>query len=234
MPTVLFFYCKHNDPDRNNFLALARSLLAQLLKQDIGLLLYFYQKCCSSGEAVLTSPTLVEELLHLAFRNCKSAYIVLDGLDECAREERKKITQWFRKLVEDLPASEPERLRCLFISQDDGVSRKDFSGLASIKIRTEDNKHDIDEYCRVEANKLKETFPLSDEKASTIASTVANSVKGMSCVISAYALSKLLNARLGIFLLAKLMWINLSGQTSIERLESELEPNVFPNGIDDA
>jgi hypothetical protein len=183
-PTVLFFYCKYNSPERDNFLALARSILAQLLKQDKCLLPYFYQKCCDSGDAVLTSRTLVEELLVLAFRNCKSAYIVLDGLDECAREERKAITQWFRKLVEELPTSQPERLRCLFISQDDGVSRKDLSGLLSIKIRPDDNKHDIDEYNRVEGSKVKEKFQLSDEKTSIIASTVAESVGGVSCGVS--------------------------------------------------
>jgi hypothetical protein len=177
-PATLFFYCKYNNPDQDNFVAIARNLLAQLLRQDKGLLLYFYQKCCDSAEPVLTSPTVVEELLVHAFANCKAAYIVLDGVDECPRDQRKIISQWFKKLVEDLAPSEPERLRCLFVSQDDGVARKDFAGLASIKITTDDNKGDIDEYCQVEANKLKATFKLSDERASTIASTVASSVGG--------------------------------------------------------
>lgn len=212
-PIVLFFYCRHSS-QRDSFLALARSLLAQLLRQDKGLLLYFYQMYCNSGEVVLTSQALVKELLLLAFRSCKYAYIILDGLDECAREERKIITQWFRKFVEDLPTSEPKGLRCLFISQDDGVARKDFSGLASIKIRTEDIKHDIDEYSRVEADKLKAKFQLSDEDASTIASTVANSAGGM-------------------FLLAKMIWVNLFCQNSLSELAEELEPNIFPKGINE-
>ena len=177
-PTVLFFYCKHKNSERDNFNAVARSLLAQLLKQDRDMLPYFYERCCESGEAVLDSRALIEELLKLAFDNCKSAYIILDGLDECARDERKEITQWFRKLVEDLPTSEPERLRCLFVSQDDGVARKDFSGLANIKIKSEDNKHDINLYSRIEADKLKLTFNLAEERAAGIASTVANSVEG--------------------------------------------------------
>jgi hypothetical protein len=191
---VLFFYCKDNDSDRNNFPALARSLLAQFLKQDRGLLLYFYQKCYSSGQTVLTSPYLIEDLLNLAFKNCKSAYIVLDGLDECAKDERKKITQWFRKLVEDLPTSEPERLRCLFVSQNGGVARNDFFGIASIEITAKDNKHDIDEYSRMEADKLKKKFQLLEDRATTIASTVADSVGGMLCVISVPVSSKLLIA----------------------------------------
>ncbi|KAI0192374.1 hypothetical protein EV127DRAFT_426763 [Xylaria flabelliformis] len=215
-PTVLFFYCKHENTERDNFVALGRSLLAQFLKQDNGLLPSFYQKSCRSGEAVLTSPALIEELLALAFGNCKSAYIILDGLDECPRDQRKHITQWFRKLIEDLPKNEPEKVRCLFVSQDDGVARKDFAGFASIKIKPEDNKHDIEEYSRKEAKTLKENCPLlTDENASTIANAVAECAEGL-------------------FLLAKLIWINLSGHTSIARLEEELEPSVFPKKINDA
>ncbi|KAI0550332.1 putative zinc finger protein [Xylaria curta] len=215
-PTVLFFYCKHDNTERDNFVALGRSLLSQFLKQDNGLLPSFYQKSCRSGEAVLTSPALIEELLSLAFANCKSAYIILDGLDECPRDQRKYISQWFRKLIDDLPTNEPEKVRCLFVSQDDGHARKDFAGVTSIKIKPEDNKCDIEEYSRKESNKLRENCPcLSDEKASMIANAVANCAEGL-------------------FLLAKLIWINLSGHTSIARLEEELEPGVFPKKINDA
>ncbi|KAI1451390.1 putative zinc finger protein [Annulohypoxylon moriforme] len=214
-PTVLFFYFKHGSSGRDSFVALGRSLLRQFLEQDNGLLPTLYQKSCRSGDATLTSPALVEELLHLALANCKSAYIILDGLDECPREQRKYITQWFKKLVEDLPNSKPDRLRCLFVSQDDGPARKDFDGISSIKIDSKDNKSDIEEYCRTEANKLREGFSLNIERTSVIASTVANSVQG-------------------IFLLAKLIWENLSGQASVAALDRELEPNVFPETINDA
>ncbi|KAI1113983.1 putative zinc finger protein [Nemania sp. NC0429] len=215
-PTVLFFYCKHNNSERDNFVALGRSLLVQFLQQDIGLLPTFYQKSCRGGENVLASPVVVKELLSLAFGNCKSAYIILDGLDECPQDQRKDITQWFRKLVEELPIDEPERLRCLFISQDDGRARKDFAGLASIEIRANDNKNDIEEYSRIEANKLREScLLLTEEKATLIANAVVNSAGGL-------------------FLLAKLIWINLSGHTSIARLEEELKPGVFPSKISHA
>ncbi|KAL7933255.1 hypothetical protein V8C35DRAFT_305329 [Trichoderma chlorosporum] len=214
-PTVLYFYFKHGVSERDNILALSRSLLGQLLKQDRGLLPIFYQKFCCSGEAVLTSTALMEELLELGFGNCKSAYIILDGLDECPREQRKIVTQRFRQLVEDLPTTDSQKLRCLFFSQDDGAARKDFSGLESIEVSVEDTKHDIEEYCRIEAVKLKESLKMSDEQAGKIADTVAKSVEGL-------------------FLLARLIWANLSGHTSIARLEEELEPNVFPKGINDA
>ncbi|RSL89343.1 hypothetical protein CEP51_001245 [Fusarium floridanum] len=211
---VLFFYCKHDQPEKNTFHALARSFLLQFLKQDKDLLTYLYRKCCDSGEALLTSRPLLEELLAFAFRSCERAYIIIDGLDECPRDERKAITQWFRKLVETLPTTDPDRLRCLFVSQDDGVARKDLDDLVSIKIGAEDNKHDIHEYSRAEANKLAGIFDLSREEASGFADNVADAAQGM-------------------FLLAKLVWINLLGQTSIAGVERQLGNN-FPNGIDEA
>ncbi|KAF2267625.1 putative zinc finger protein [Lojkania enalia] len=215
-PTVLYFYCNHKNPERDNFRAVTRTILAQLLKQDKDLLAYFYGKCCESGETVLESRSTIETLLKTGLDNCKSAYIVIDGLDECGRDERKEITQWFRKLVEDLPTTEPERLRCLFVSQDDGFGRKDFSGLASIKIKPENNKPDIECYCRIEAEKLTlHPFYLAHERAVAIANTVSNSTEGM-------------------FLLAKLVWMNIFGQTSIAGLEEELEPDVFPTEINAA
>ncbi|CAI7641662.1 unnamed protein product [Penicillium glandicola] len=214
-PTVLFFYCKHDNPERNSFLALARSLLAQILEQDQNLLLYLYQQCCNSKEAVLTSPEKVTRLLEFAFRNCKSAYIIIDGIDECDRDQRKCIAQWFRKLVEDLPISEPWRLRCLFTSQNDRLARKDFDEIASLTIEADDIKNDLQGFCQREADQLRASLYISEDMAKSISATVARQAGGM-------------------FLLAKLIWLNLSAQTTIIGLEQELDPNIFPSEVNDA
>ncbi|KAK6829654.1 hypothetical protein PG987_010238 [Apiospora arundinis] len=172
-PAVLYFYCKHENKERDNFVSLGRSLLAQLLHHDNGLLPNFYQESCRSVDTILTSPNSIKDLLTLAFGNCKSAYIILDGLDECPRQERQIITKWFRELVDNLPSDEPERLRCLFISQDDGFARKDFDGVDHrIKIKPEDSQNDIGEYCRVQAGKLLQDHPsLPEERVNWIANT---------------------------------------------------------------
>src|ERR1700712_1201656 len=99
-PTVLYFYFKHEDSDRNNYISMARTFLTQLLKANEGLLDYLYSKCGSSGEDFLTSQVLIEELLEFALGNCMSAYIILDGLDECPRHERNAIVHWFRDMIE--------------------------------------------------------------------------------------------------------------------------------------
>jgi len=118
--------------------------------------------------------------MEFAFQNCNNGYVILDGLDECSsRHERKHIAQWFRDLVEKLPITAPERLRCLFVSQDDGIARKDFSGIASIKVTANENGKDIVNYCTIRAEQLKLEKGLTDEKASSIAASVAKSADGM-------------------------------------------------------
>jgi hypothetical protein len=135
---------------------------------------------------------LIEELLTFAFQNCKNAYIILDGLDECPRNERKHIVQRFRTLVENLPINEPDRYRCLFISQDDGVARKDFVGLSSIKVGLDDTRKDVEAYCMVQAEQLKTALSLTEERAKNIATTVASSVEGIYTLLTALALTNYL------------------------------------------
>ncbi|KAF4631381.1 hypothetical protein G7Y89_g6756 [Cudoniella acicularis] len=155
-PTVLYFYCKNRDNQRDNFVAVARGLLSQLLLQKKDLLEYLYGESSKSAEAVLSSPKVASELLDMAIGNCRSVYIILDGIDECSREERKSITSWFRKLIEELPPTNAESIRCLF-----------------------DNKVDIEEYSSVWAAKIKEKFKIPDQMANKIATTIPNTVEGM-------------------------------------------------------
>ncbi|KAL1595313.1 hypothetical protein SLS60_010004 [Paraconiothyrium brasiliense] len=114
VPTVLFFYFKQEDNDRNDFLDMARTFLMQILEQNPQALDDFYSKCCSSGGVPLTSRALVGEYLKFALQNCDSAYMVLDGLDECSRRERGEIVSWFREILENPPQDAHDQLRCLF------------------------------------------------------------------------------------------------------------------------
>ena len=161
----------------------------------------------------------------------KCGYIIIDGLDECSRDDRKEIVQWFRSLVEDLPTSEPDRLRCLFVSQDDGFGRKDFSGIASIRIEAEDNRGDIESYCVTQAERLTlSPYHLARERATSIAKTVTDSSSGK---YARHSFSRLclISQITGMFLLATLIWREIFSQTSIAGLEEELEPDVFPKEV---
>ena len=154
----------------------------QILEQNPHALDYFYSKCCSSGGALLTSRALIEELLTLALGNCDSAYIVLDGLDECcSRKERGEIVSWFREMVENSPTDVRDRLRCLFISQHDSA-RKDYRDLASITVDADNNEEDIEVFSKIQSGKLVMKLGISEKKASEIAASVSASSEGKSAL----------------------------------------------------
>jgi hypothetical protein len=178
---VTFFYFKYGDESRNSFLAVARGILSQMLscnRLGDSLLLYVDEKASCSGETVLTSSKLAKELLETIFQSYKKMYIILDGLDECNRHERKEISTWFRQLVDGLPRKEMDAIRCLFVCQDDGYARKDLSMLPSIKLTAASNKSDIEMYARIWHQRIEEKFGPLDPKTLNIANIVTARAQG--------------------------------------------------------
>lgn len=161
--SVAYFYCSFGDPERDGFLPLARALLTQLLIQNDSLLLYLEEKMSKSGaHGVLSSLTVAQEILKAALESRKT-FLVLDGIDECGRDQRKDICTWFKDMIESLPPSEHGEIRCLFVSQDDGIARKDLSKLPSISITSSLNKADITTFTRHWQARIEEKFgPLTE------------------------------------------------------------------------
>lgn len=175
----MFFYCKTRDNSRNDFISIARGFLSELLRCHNDVLSpFFYDKFSKSSEAVLNRVQDIEELLRVSLLNCTKVYIVIDGIDECGREQRKRITSWFRDVVENLEPPHLDRIRCLFVSQDDGIARKDFDGITTIKIKPADVENDIEQYSLQEAAQIQSMFQLSDDMRVDIASRMKKAADG--------------------------------------------------------
>lgn len=177
---VVFFYCKQDNGDRNSFSNIGRHFLAELLKVNHDLLFSVFDEKYSQQnmEPVLKKVKDIEELLRIAILNCPSVYIVIDGIDECPREDRKKIVQWFRELVDNLSPQDQERVRCLFVSQDDGPARRDFSGLVSLKIDRSDNDQDIESFAVTESRRIQAEFDLDAALTADIATKISTAADG--------------------------------------------------------
>ncbi|KAF2036244.1 hypothetical protein EK21DRAFT_52772 [Setomelanomma holmii] len=160
--TIIFFYCRYLDKDRSTFLGLARGLLSQLLLQDDSLLPYLYEKACTTGQR-LSVEQVAREVLETSIKTNEKLYVVVDGLDECEREDRKQIVSFFDNVWTALPDDEKDSLRCLFLSQDDSTARKDFANMSSLKITEAHIRKDIRTYAVARVAEIKAKFDLSTD-----------------------------------------------------------------------
>jgi hypothetical protein len=179
--SVAFCYCAHGDPERNDFLSVARTILFQLFAgaQNDNLVDLFYEKMSASGEIILSRSALAKELLETAL-GARKSYIILDGIDECIREQRRELCTWFRLAVD----AHPNDLRCLFVSQDDGIAGKDLSMVPSLSITIQDNHDDIKRYCKMWHRQIKARFSPVEDSELNITELVTARSRGMRLVSS--------------------------------------------------
>ncbi|KAH4106786.1 hypothetical protein HBI82_035170 [Parastagonospora nodorum] len=209
--SVIFFYCRYLDSERSTFLGLARGLLAQLLSQDDALLSYLHDRASKSGQTILSTPSIAKDLLETSICNSDKLYVVIDGLDECERDERRQIVAFFEDIHASLPQDEADSLRCLFLSQDDNIARKDFAKVSSLKITEAHTRKDIQAYALPRSKEIQAKFGLTPDRQYDIYQMIVNKAEGM-------------------FLFARLMTAFLYDQTSVADLDEQLSPATFPQG----
>ncbi|KAI9683271.1 MAG: hypothetical protein M1822_006136 [Bathelium mastoideum] len=210
--TLAFFYCKHSDPTRNSFITVARSILAQTLDQDPRLLSYFHEMASTTDSAVLSSVAIAKRMLETSFNSCGKIYVIIDGLDECERGERKNISTWLQGIIQELPTEEMNSLRCLIISQDDATTRKDLKDFSAIKMTTE-NHEDLRRFTAEWQKRIERRFGDLRPENRRLANTIFARAQGM-------------------FVFAELLAKFLENLPSREDLFRELDPAKFPVKLD--
>ncbi|KAH7022148.1 hypothetical protein EDB80DRAFT_694105 [Ilyonectria destructans] len=212
---LAYFYCKGTNDTRNNFVAVARGLLSQLVKGDQDLLLQLYEKGnLQSGEAILRDTSMAKELLDVALDSDKTTYIIIDGIDECRREERKEICSWFSERVNKLGKDDHGNIRCLFVSQEDGIAKKDLVMVPAIKILPTHVHKDIRRYVDSWRDKIELKHGQLDPAVHPLTDMIMSSARGM-------------------FLFAKLVVQCLYGMPTREELLAQIQPDHFPDELGD-
>ncbi|KAI1412101.1 hypothetical protein F5Y13DRAFT_164339 [Hypoxylon sp. FL1857] len=212
---VIFFYCKDRHENRDNFLSIARSLLHQLSHNDEHLTTYINAEMSKSGDTTLKRPELVKKLLRIALINKDGIFIVIDGLDECAKGQSKEAVSWLQSIFKpDISAQNDDnadytpdagKVRCLVVSQDDGECSKLLNKFVTLKIQPDDNSNDIETFCRHFEGKVREKHGSSGvDIPMDISTRVASLSEGM-------------------FLFSKLVMENLFAQNRPFRLQQEIE-----------
>lgn len=176
---LAFFYCKGEDANRNTFVAVAKGLLSQLLKDNQDLLLQLYDKgTMKSGQATLSDPTMAKDLLEVAFDSPTVTYIIIDGIDECEREERRQICSWFREQVNRVRKEDFGNLRCLFVSREDGPAKKDLGMVPAIKLAPERTAQDIKRYISSWVARIERKHGVLDPQQYPLASIIMMATQG--------------------------------------------------------
>ncbi|OJI88606.1 hypothetical protein ASPTUDRAFT_134937 [Aspergillus tubingensis CBS 134.48] len=211
-----WFYFRNGDAQRSSFLNLASSLISQLLEINSDLLPYVSKEMCSKGKRAFSSEILAKELLKVILKNSGHVRIILDGLDECSRMERKKILEWIR-LISEYPQDRDSSNSpiCLLVSQRDGITSKALRDIPSLEITSKDTRDDILAFIWSRGLEIQTRFQISDENTRTMVERVMEKAGGM-------------------FLLAKLVMNNLYCQVSSGKLYDELKTKQIPTQLDQA
>lgn len=179
-----YFYCKHGNPKKNSFLAIAGTLIAQLVQQNPDLSSLVYEIIIKSGDTHLTSRNVAEELLTtvLTGSSASHAFVIIDGLDECETpEDITNIIGTLIKITEPLNAVSPGAYRLFFTSTDENSIRRQLSRLSKtvkLKIRPQNNEQDIKHYITAWSLKIQNKFRLSDEERQNLESNVMSKTNG--------------------------------------------------------
>ena len=80
-------------------------------------------------------------------------YIVIDGLDECGREESRAIVEIFQGLVSNGSKNGVATVRCFFVSQDDSTC-----DMPTIVVTSARNQDDLENFVRARHEQLESRF----------------------------------------------------------------------------
>lgn len=173
---MVYFYCKHADPDRNNFVAFARSVILQFSELIPSLPPFILEKASSSD--ILKSPKVAKEILNVAVESLGGLFMIIDGIDECSKTAKEEISAWVRSATSPNQQNFSGGFRCCFLSQEDNDTGRLFRALPTFKIEVQHNNEDILRFCHLRADEIGTTFKLQPGDIRGLAETVCQKADG--------------------------------------------------------
>ncbi|CAG8955427.1 hypothetical protein HYFRA_00010292 [Hymenoscyphus fraxineus] len=214
--TTSYFYCKETDEEKNECISILRSLLSQVLDKCPEMISYCYDKSLASGaELRLQSIETAKSLLMLFCEKVPKQCIIIDGIDECNKAERKLLLEFWLEAIQKIDEREPGKVRVAFISQSYPDIEKSLRDSIVLKLTPSDNQKDIESFARSWCLKIRQKYDLLEEQSDFIFESTCIRAKGM-------------------FLFAKLVLENLHAQETQNNLFYEIQVDRFPGGLDEA
>lgn len=163
---LLNFYFEHGQSGKNLMMDMLRSIIEQLLLQDDAIVDDLHEAVLPAQPSDLCSVPWLQDVATRIILAQKRCYIVVDGLDECTLDQRKRVLQWLKTILSESKASNVV-VKVLVSGQRDGVIDAMLHDCACT-IRLDDQTahlRDIENFSSSVLDQIKDRFPdLEDEE----------------------------------------------------------------------
>jgi hypothetical protein len=217
-----YFYCRSGDETSGEsvYLKILKSLLRQILEIDRDRLAALYHSRVNGRHSVeiLDDESTAKHLLEILCDGIQRHFIVIDGLDEMDRTERKAVVDCLFNIVKKSDRSHPGRIRVLFVSTDLDDMRtraKSVDALDVYDLSPEKTEKDINLYLEERAISWNAKFRLPKQD-------IDRAIKAISAGSN------------GMFLYAFLVSDNLFNQPTQARFLHEMSSPRFPKDLETA
>ena len=181
--SVAYFYCKQGDNTRDSCCGIFRAILAQLLAQNTDIIPFFNDHQLALTHDPLKSEGL-KSLVETIFKVLNVVYLVIDGLDEIDRSERKEFFSIILPLVKSqLNDDTGCRIKLFISSRGEDDIRTSLNSVGRIRrksyeITLDDNRMDIAFYVSSRVQELQTVFGFDQSKREKIFKDVCKRAKG--------------------------------------------------------
>jgi len=182
--SVAYWFCKEYDPDLRSFNTALKTVAWQICQND-AVFAKYVSNVCKFPEDIKTTGSLWQKLFVEFFKHDKPGslvYILLDGVDEAAKEERTS----FLELLKDLQTSAngEDRLRVQIVMLGRPELNYDFDQILDVKvpmvtISAQKNGADIGQYVEARIAKEKNLRRISNDLRKEIVSVLTRKADGM-------------------------------------------------------
>ncbi|KAI8169545.1 Zinc finger protein [Colletotrichum sp. SAR 10_70] len=138
----------------------------------------FFEDFAKQNEVTIRSRESLETLTERALEEYRVSYLILDGLDECEREQARRTVEWLLALLGLDKYSGKTSLRIIFSGQRDGLLDDILSEFPNIRLESSEHNADIERYCLQYASKRQKRFRLNKDLETHIASLVTKGAQG--------------------------------------------------------
>lgn len=140
---------------------------------------YFQEQRQQKTEVTLNMESTAKQLFETVAWENDRQYIILDGLDECEKEDRKMILSFLTSLISKIDAKKTSKLRLLVISQTEPDIRRLLDRAREFELRADHNAQDIESFVRAWMVKLNNRFDLTDELVTALGQRTCSIAKGL-------------------------------------------------------